>query len=255
VAGSSLRRLLLAASRALPLRLVPLDAILRFSQRATSALAGLLFLRDWRLQSHGRPQFFKHQINLSRWSFEPSRWSFSARGVYARERMFKGCSVLDLCCGDGSFSYLFFSDIAGKIDAVDNDPHALAYARKYCSSPVISYHKIDIVSQPLPASVEYDFVVWNAAICYFREEDIRRILEKIVRAGKRSAILNGMLPRANRWVDHKTEFADCASLERLLREYFDAVAIREVDEGANVTFYFQASSPRNNLLTNPTDAA
>src|SRR2546422_9655686 len=132
------------------MRLLPLDSLLLLAQRCSSIVAGSLILRDWRLEAYDRPQFFKHQINLSRWRFEPGRWSFAARGVYARQSMFKGCSVLDLCCGDGSNSYLFFSDIAGHIDAVDNDTMALSYARRYHSAPAISYHRIDIVNQPLP---------------------------------------------------------------------------------------------------------
>lgn len=237
-----MRRLFAAAARVLPLRFVPLDGLLRLSQRATGALAGLLFVRDWRLEAFGRPQFFKHQINLSRWITEPGRWSFTARGVYARENMFKGCHVLDLCCGDGSYSYLFFSDIAGRVDAVDNDPHAIAYARRYRNSPVVSYHKLDIVNEPLPSG-QYDVVVWNAAICYFREDEIRQILEKIVKVGKAGMKLNGMLPRANGWVDHKTEFADCRSVEEFLRQYFRVVTVREVDENPVTTFYFQACEP------------
>src|SRR3989442_13652216 len=169
------------------LRLVPLDVLLLLSQRTGKRIASILMFRDWWLEAYDRPQFFKHQINLSRWRFEPARWSFAARGVYARQSMFKGCSVLDLCCGDGSNSYLFFSDIAGHIDAVDNDSAALAYARRYHVAPVISYHQIDIVNRPLPPG-PYDFVVWNAAICYFTESEIRAILGKIVPAGKGSML-------------------------------------------------------------------
>ena len=43
--------------------------------------------------------------------------------------MFDKCKVLDVCCGDGSYSYMFFSDIAGHIDAIDNDEYALQYAK------------------------------------------------------------------------------------------------------------------------------
>jgi SAM-dependent methyltransferase len=238
----SIRKFFTSAARWLPLGILPLDGLLRLSQRCSAALARLVFVRDWQLEASGRPQFFKHQINLGRWVREPERWSFVARGVYAREGMFRGCKVLDLCCGDGSYSYLFFSDIAGHIDAVDNDPQAIAYAMRYFRAPVITYHKIDILSAPLPAA-GYDVVVWNAAICYFREEEIRQVLRKIVAAGTASMQLKGMLPRANGWIDHKTEFAAASALERFLREFFGAVAIREVDEGANVTFYFEAAQP------------
>ncbi len=248
---SALRRTLLGVARLLPLRLIPLDSLLRLSQRTTSAVAGALYLRDWLLEARGRPQFFKHQINLGKWPLQPPRWSFAARGVYAREGMFKGCKVLDLCCGDGSVSYLFFSDIAGHVDAVDNDAYAIAYARRYFRSPVVSYQQVDIIDGELP-SAGYDFVVWNAAICYFREEDIRLILRKIVAAGKPTLRLSGMLPRANAWIDHKTEFADRAAVGRLLQDFFGTVEVREVDEVTGVTFYFQAAAP---LAASTRDAA
>jgi SAM-dependent methyltransferase len=238
----ALKILIVQGSKFMPFSLVPLDGMLRVLQRMSATLAKCIFLRDWKMEVRGRPQFFKHQIDLSQWPSEPSRWSFTARGVYAREDMFEGCKVLDLCCGDGSYSYLFFSDIAGAIDAVDCDAHALSYARKHFASPKISYHKIDIVNQPLPLR-QYDFVVWNAAICYFREEEIRRIVEKIIDAGKIDMKLRGMLPKANGWVDHKMEFADGYLVEQFLRQYFETVVIREVAEGPTVSFYFQASAP------------
>jgi len=226
------------------LRFVPLDALLFLSQRIGKSIASILTFRDWRLEAYGRPLFFKHEINLSLWRFEPARWSFAARGVYARESMFKGCSVLDLSCGDGSNSYLFFSDIAGHIDAVDNDTMALAYAKRYHAAPTISYHQIDVVNQPLPAR-RYDFVVWNAAICYFTEDEIRVILAKISDAAGEETVFCGMLPAASGYAHHTTEFSDQESLKALLRGYFGVVTIRELDEVSGRTFYFRASSPLN----------
>ena len=224
------------------MRLLPLDSLLLLSQRISSLISSLLFLRDWHLQASGRPQFFKHEINLSRWRFEPARWAFAARGVYAREGMFEGCSVLDLSCGDGSTSYLFFSDIAGHIDAVDNDDIALEYARRFHSRPSISYHKIDIVNQALPEG-RYDFVIWNAAICYFSDEEIKSILRKIAVVGKASMVFSGMLPGASGYVDHKTEFPDTESVKKLLENYFGVVRTHEIAEASGRTFYFEASTP------------
>jgi SAM-dependent methyltransferase len=239
---SALKRVIKSAAVAV-LRRAPLDGLLAGINALESRLAGLILFRDWSLLAYGRPQFFKHRIDLARWDAEPHRWSFAARGVYAREKMFRGCTVLDLCCGDGTYSRLFFSDVASKIDAVDNDRFALGYARRYNTAAPISYHEIDIVSQPLP-DTRYDIVVWNAAICYFEQAQIRNILGKIVRAGKPGMRLCGMLPKAAGYVDHKTEFADARSVEALLEEYFDAVTVREVDEISAVTFYFSASEAR-----------
>jgi SAM-dependent methyltransferase len=137
----------------------------------------------------GRPQYYNHQLNLYKWIYNPGEWAFTARGVYAREKMFPGCKVLDLCCGDGSYSYLFFSDIAGAIDAVDIDQTAIKHAlRYYASRPNIKYHRLDITRDNFPSS-GYDFVIWNAAICYFDITDIHTILQKIVHVGNSSLSL------------------------------------------------------------------
>jgi SAM-dependent methyltransferase len=226
----------------LPLRWLPLDSAMRASQRVTSLLARLLFIRDWQLEARGRPQFFKHAINLAHWPFDPARWAFAARGVHPREAMRRGCKVLDLCCGDGAYSRLFFADIAGCVDAVDLDRDAISYARKYHAAPNVRYQELDIVRNPFP-SVDYDMVVWNAAICYFSETDIRTVLEKVIAASTPDMQLFGMLPRANGWIDHRTEFAEAAAVDAFLRGYFSMVAVRTVDEGAAVTFYFQAGAP------------
>jgi SAM-dependent methyltransferase len=166
----------------------------------------------------------------------------SRRDGRLRREGFTRANTLDLCCGDGSYSFLFYSDIAGHVDAVDNDPHAIAYAAKYRASPIITYHQLDIIKQSLPET-RYDVIVWNAAICYFSEDEIALILRKIADAGEPTMQLSGMLPRANGHVDHKTEFSDRASVAALLRRYFGIVEVREIDEGSLITFYFRASDP------------
>ena len=241
-----IKSLLRRVATNLPIRLVPLDGALRISQRIAASLAGLFFIKDWQLEANGRPQFFKHQMNLARWAFEPWRWSFVARGVYAREVMFRGCKVLDLCCGDGSYSYLFFSDIAGSVVAVDVDPQAVAYAKKYNSSSNISFERLDIVREALPKE-RFDIVVWNAAVCYFTEEEIGIVLRKIIAVGAPGMKLVGMLPKANGWIDHKTEFSDLTVLEEFLSRYFESVVLRQLDEGTVTSFYFLVSAPRLKL--------
>lgn len=226
--------------------LLPLDFMLRASQCITRVLARLLFIRDWQLEAQGRPQFFKHSINLALWPFDPSKWAFAARGVYAREAMHRGCKVLDICCGDGTYSLLFLSDIAGRVDAIDLDDKAIAYARRFHTAANVNYQQLDIIKQQFPSS-GYDLVVWNAAICYFNESDIRSIIHKIIDASAPDAKLIGMCPKANGWIDHQTEFSATAAISDFLRQFYAQVAVREIDEGSIVSFYFQASQPHKNL--------
>lgn len=105
-----------------------LDFFYVFS-KALYFLSKLLFLKEWRFGTE-IPLFFKHQINFNLWRFAPREWLFCARGIYALEKKFPNCKVLDLCCGDGSYSFLFFADISSHIDAVDYTAPVLLYAKK-----------------------------------------------------------------------------------------------------------------------------
>jgi hypothetical protein len=94
---------------------------------------------------------------------------------------------------------------------------------------------------PLP-SKNYDFIIWNAAICYFDNHEIDLILRKFIDVGTPEMILTGMLPKSNGWVDHKTEFSEVTKIKELLLRYFKQVDVSEVLEGQTSTFYFKASS-------------
>jgi len=233
-------------TRYLMLRLIPIDSLLRIIQLLQYFFARLLFLRDWEFEVMGRPQFFKHAVDLASWPFEQSRWGFTARGVYARQIMHRGCKVLDICCGDGFYSSMFFSDVANKVDAVDFDAYAIDYARAYYRRANVEYYQLDITRQLFP-STNYDVVVWNAAICYFSKIDIRTIIYKIINATTPSGVLIGMCPCANGWVDHITEFTGAFELEQFLSQFYDEVLVREIDEGRAISLYFQASRPLKNL--------
>lgn len=224
-------------------KLINLNSIFSIVQKLSYLLSKLVYFKDWVLLINGRPQYYDHQLNLYQWLYNPKEWAFTARGVYSREKMFPGCKVLDLCCGDGSYSYLFFSDIAGAIDAVDVDQTAINHALRYYSFPTnISYHKLDILEEYFPSS-GYDFVIWNAAICYFDIANIHKILQKIVAAGNPGMLLCGVTPVATGYVDHKTEFNDSAELKELLLQYFTDVQIKQIDEITIKNVYFQAAGP------------
>jgi hypothetical protein len=227
------------------LHLLFLDYLIYLVSKLLYALSKLLYLREWRF-NNTVPMFFKHQINFNYWRFNPTEWSFTLRGVHARQLMQPNCKVLDLCCGDGIYSYLFFSDTAVKIDAVDYDDDAINYASKFFKRDNINYKKINIITNNLPAN-DYDIVVWNAGICYFTINELHLILAKLIQSCKPNMILCGMLPKANGHIDHKTEFESIESLKTLFDNYFNNINIKAVIEGNNiniVTFYFNVDSPK-----------
>ncbi len=229
-------------SFALFLKILPIEFLIFSLSHINQLLCKLLFIRDWTLLSYGRPQFYKHYSSLISWLNDPSLWSFTARGVYARENMFPDCKVLDLCCGDGSNSYLFFSSIASHIDAVDNNTQALPNARRYSSAKNINFLKIDIINSPLP-NVKYDVVVFNAAILYFSQTDLEIILSKIIGIENNDLVFCGMFPINTDYADHKIHFSEPEDFLKVIHPFFEQVAIREIDEGGVRTIYFRASKP------------
>lgn len=216
-----------------------LPFLFRALQRPPALLARASAYCQWKFAAKANPQYFKHEFNLYRWRFTPRLWAFTARGVFARERMFPGCKVLDLCCGDGSIPYLFFTDIAGSIDAIDRDAAAIAYARRNFIAPNLHYHEKNILNEPLPDS-DYDFVVWNAGISYFSEIDIVAVLKKVLQTNRKKFELIGLTPRAYNYVDHKHEFQSGAELKKFLATFFSHVETKEIDEGNITNIYFRA---------------
>jgi SAM-dependent methyltransferase len=227
------------------LQLLCLDYLIWFFSKVLYFLSKLLFIKEWQYNS-GVPMFFKHQINYTNWRFDPSQWSFTLRGTYARELMQPGIKVLDLCCGDGAYSFLFFADVATHIDAVDYDDDAINYAKRFFKRDNINFQKVNVITEPLPAT-DYDIVVWNAGICYFTINDIHEIIKKVVGSSKNNMSICGMLPKANGHIDHKTEFETIEEVKMVFEPYFNEINIKAVVEGNNVnivTFYFNATKPK-----------
>jgi SAM-dependent methyltransferase len=123
------------------------------------------------------PGWFDHYIDqYYAWqkSNNPLMWE---RGVFGLLSMKAGARVLELCCGDGFNSHLFYSIRAGNVVAVDLDPDAIRTARRIHSAPNVSYAVADIRTQ-LPEG-PFDNIVWDASLEYFTAEELAQLLSNI----------------------------------------------------------------------------
>src|SRR6056300_766301 len=77
-----------------------------------------------------KPNFFNQKLNLSGWMKNSNNVHFAVTPSLARMYLQKGDNVLDIGCGEGTISYLFFSDIAGNIDAFDVSEAAIRLAKE-----------------------------------------------------------------------------------------------------------------------------
>ncbi len=172
------------------------------------------------------PHFEDHRSLLALWP-EHRNPEFMACGTYARELMEPGCSVLDLCCGDGFYSYHFYGAVAGHVDAVDIDREALAIARQYHQAPNIRYHRLDVLEEDFPAA-RYDVVVWDGSLGHFRAEQIERLLPKIALAIGDHGVLSGSedveTVESKSW-DHLIALETPQRAHQLLAEHFPCVRL------------------------------
>lgn len=216
--------------------------------RATAAAGHRLqFFLQWRI-ARKSPAWFDHDLDLY-WKWRASRnpniWQRGILGLFA---MRPGAQVLDLCCGDGFYSYYFYSGRAGRIIAMDYDTAAIRHARKNQQAPNIEYRQGDIRSE-MPDG-EFDNVCWDAGIEYFTLPETEALLGAIKSRLVSGGILSGcgIVSRGEErsHADHKHEFSSPEELTQLLRRFFAQVRIINTAAAGDkflerATFHFFAS--------------
>jgi SAM-dependent methyltransferase len=191
-----------------------------------------------------RPEWFDHYLD--------QHWQFSAknnglwveRGVFSRMVLKPNSRMMEICCGDGFNARHFYSSKAASILALDFDKDAIPHARRYNSTPNITYVQKDI-REGLPAG-PLDNIVWDAAIEHFTEAEIDKLLREIVSLLGSDGVLSGYtLTEA---VDgkksnalHEYEFKDKADLRRFFTPHFKFVKVWETIYPTRHNLYFVAS--------------
>lgn len=147
------------------------------SRKYASLHTKLMHYNDWYFKPV-EPSSYKHEINLYNWIYDPSQVEFVEGGVFGRMLIQKNDNVLDLCCGDGSYTYLFFSDISKNVDAVDNSYESIEYAKKNYSKSNINYICEDLMKFSFKKE-HYDVIVWRSGSAYFNSASRKILFQKI----------------------------------------------------------------------------
>ena len=150
------------------------------AKRYASIHTKLMHYTDWYFNDI-KPSSYKHEINLYNWIFDSSQSQFVEGGVFGRMLIKKNDNVLDLCCGDGSYSYLFFSDISKQVDAVDYNKESIAYAKKHYAKKNINYLLNNLLQYKFKNEF-YDVVIWKAGVAYFTKEERQILFNKIFKS-------------------------------------------------------------------------
>jgi 2-polyprenyl-3-methyl-5-hydroxy-6-metoxy-1,4-benzoquinol methylase len=199
-----------------------------------------------RATPRARP-WYDHRFD---WLAGRDRWARWERAVYGTRWLRPGNvdKVLDLCCGDGFFTWCVGTR-ARMIVGMDRDEAAIAHARLHYANDNTSFFCFDILE--VVQHVNYDAVMWWDAIEHFSLPDIHAILSRIVRGIHNSpnGVLVGSTPRKTGRrtnEEHKHEFNSEADLRHLLRQYFAYVDtwLSEWD-GRRTQMYFMCRGATN----------
>ncbi len=193
---------------------------------------------------HPRPEWFDHYLD--------QHWQFSAknnglwveRGVFSRMVLKPNGKILEICCGDGFNARHFYSSKVATIIAIDFDRDAIPHAKRYNSTPNITYLQQDI-RDGLPSG-PFDNIVWDAAIEHFTEAEIDKLLRSIVERLGPDGILSGYTlteaadgRKSNDL--HEYEFKDKEDLRRFFTPHFKFVKVWETIYPTRHNLYFAAS--------------
>ena len=137
---------------------------------------------EWSL-SNKTPSHYNHEINLYNWIYDPSLVQFAEAGVLSRMLVKKDSNVLDLCSGDGLYTYLFLSDLAKSIDAIDINKESIGNSIKKYNRNNINYISADILQYNFKIK-HYDVVIWSEAVAYFSEDERILVYRKILKTIK-----------------------------------------------------------------------
>jgi SAM-dependent methyltransferase len=219
--------------------------ILKFINKGVRAFASathqMQFLAEWGVDN---PEYFDHEIDMyAHW--RKSRNSLPLeRGVWSSFALQGGGSTLDLCCGDGFYTKMFYSLRSKHVVGVDFDKEAIFWARLNHAAPNVAYLVGDI-RHDIPDG-PFNNVIWDAAVEHFTELEIKALMSRIKAVMAPGAILSGYTVQeaghgAKHLHQHEYEFHDKQDLARFFEPYFKNVQVYETVYPNRTNLYFYAT--------------
>jgi ubiquinone/menaquinone biosynthesis C-methylase UbiE len=218
----------------------------RIIRRISKFFHKIQFILEWRLSN---PEYFEHQMDLN-FMWKENRSSFPMeRGVFSSFALGndwppKG-STLDLCSGDGFYSYYFYSKRSANVVAIDFDPSAVKFAKKNYSKArnvefILGDIRLDIPDGP------FANIVWDAAIEHFTELEIAGLIRRIKSILTPDGILSGYTiveseDGEKHIHQHEYEFKNREDLANFLSPHFKNVQVFSTSYPERDNLYFYAS--------------
>ena len=227
-----------------------LVSLIRFLNRKIRAISRLThkaqFYIEWRV---GNPEYFEHQMDLN-YQWHESRSAYPMeRGVFSSFALKNDSppsgNTLDLCCGDGFYSYYFYSKRSKSVVGIDFDPEAIKFAKKNYNKAQNIEYLIGDIRLDIPVG-PFDNIIWDAAIEHFTQTEIENLMIKIRAVLQKNGVLSGYTivePKhgGKHLHQHEYEFHDKEDLARFLSPHFKNVQVFSTTYPDRTNLYFYAS--------------
>jgi SAM-dependent methyltransferase len=129
-----------------------------------------------------------------------------------------GSRLLELGCGTGYYTDVFFSPFAAEIVAIDIDPRAIETARRSHQAKNIRYEVMDF-RKTLPEGI-FDVVVWTPTIFAYTPDEVHTFMTRLREVMRPNARLCGFTCIETSHRDPEALWYDMNSLAERLKRYF-----------------------------------
>jgi len=172
------------------------------------------------------------------------------RGIKGLRYLPEKAKVLDLGCGDGIYSGIFYSTRAKHIDAIDYDHKIISLAKKYYKKPNINFICSNILTDVFP-DTNYNVAFLFAVIEHFSVKEGQALLKKISLSLATGGCLLGSTPLFSEIgghnIEHQNEFSSEEGLRIFLFPFFESIEIWVSPWPGRRECYFLCQKPKHNL--------
>jgi SAM-dependent methyltransferase len=136
-----------------------------------------------------------------------------------------GARILELGCGTGYYTDIFFSPFASEIVAIDIDPRAIEFARRFHQTKNIRYAVVDFRKE-LPEG-PFDVVIWSPTIIAYTPEEVDVFMARLSTILAKNARLCGFTAVEAEGPSDDVLWHDLRSLGARIKKYFANVRVFE----------------------------
>jgi SAM-dependent methyltransferase len=206
---------------------------------ALNKLVGWTYLKLWGILGiYWYDHDFDHLLG-------PGWNKWTERGILANRLIRPGDEVLDVACGDGTFSGNYYSQNAAHVDAFDFDKKAIATARRKHARPNVDFFLADANNVSL--SKKYEVILLFASIEHFSIQDGARLLRRLGDALKPDGVLLGSTPifkeTGGHNDEHQNEFLSVEQLRNFPTPHFAKIELWSSQWQKRMDCYFECKEP------------